>query len=186
MAEAADAVAHEEAISREEIDDVTVLRHEQYALALEDDRAFHRRYMVEASFTDRRGDHQVSADAGIYALDPGRTRALVAMAQLHLNSNPPPVWKLDDDVRFKSRLVSVVIGARVEGMGEHTDVARNGALEEETEPFEISKQPTSVGANGSHCQRRVNEVPNRCSPKSGARPEGWRPGWEVLNHHQAR
>lgn len=57
MAEAADAVAHEEAISREEIDDVTVLRHEQYAPALEDDRAFHRRYMVEASFTDRRGDH---------------------------------------------------------------------------------------------------------------------------------
>ncbi|MSO26502.1 MAG: thiolase family protein [Candidatus Nanopelagicales bacterium] len=78
MAEAADAVAHEEAISREEIDDVTILRHEQYALALDDDRAFHRRYMVEAAFTDRRGDHRVSADAGIYALDPGRTRALVA------------------------------------------------------------------------------------------------------------
>ena len=82
----------------------------------------------------------------------------LGMAQLHLNSNPPPVWKLDDDVRFKSRLVSVVIGARVEGLGEHTDVAQNGTLEEETEPFEISKQPTSVGANGSHCQRRVGAL----------------------------
>jgi acetyl-CoA C-acetyltransferase len=47
---------------------VTALRYEQYARALCDDRAFHRRYMVPVELPARRGERQVvDADMGVHA-----------------------------------------------------------------------------------------------------------------------
>jgi acetyl-CoA C-acetyltransferase len=68
MVETADAVAAEEKVSREEIDDVTALRYEQYARSLADGRAFQRRYMVPVELPAKRGEGKiVDADIGIHA-----------------------------------------------------------------------------------------------------------------------
>jgi acetyl-CoA acetyltransferase family protein len=67
MVDTAEAVAAEERISREEIDDVTALRYEQYARALADDRAFQRRYMVPVDLPAKRGESKVvDSDLGVH------------------------------------------------------------------------------------------------------------------------
>jgi acetyl-CoA acetyltransferase family protein len=68
MIQTAEAVAAEEKISRQEIDDVTALRYEQYARSLADDRAFQRRYMVPVELPAKRGNKTtLDADVGIHA-----------------------------------------------------------------------------------------------------------------------
>jgi acetyl-CoA acetyltransferase len=68
MVDTAEAVAAEERISREEIDEVTTLRYEQYARSLADDRAFQRRYMVPIDLPSKRGEATVlDADVGVHA-----------------------------------------------------------------------------------------------------------------------
>ena len=68
MTRTAEKVAAEAGFTREEIDRVTLLRYEQYERALEDDRAFQRRYMVPVEIPRRKGDPLVvDADAGIHA-----------------------------------------------------------------------------------------------------------------------
>lgn len=68
MIDTAEAVAAEENITREEIDDATALRYEQYARSLADDRAFQRRYMVPIELPARRGEKTViDADVGVHA-----------------------------------------------------------------------------------------------------------------------
>jgi acetyl-CoA C-acetyltransferase len=67
MIQTAEVVAEEEKISREEIDDVTALRYEQYARSLADDRSFQRRYMVPVEIPGRRGQGtSVEADVGVH------------------------------------------------------------------------------------------------------------------------
>ncbi len=67
MVDTAEAVAAEEGISREEIDDATALRYEQYARALADDRAFQRRYMVPIEIPGKRGEtKRIDADVGVH------------------------------------------------------------------------------------------------------------------------
>ncbi|MBI4528592.1 MAG: thiolase family protein [Deltaproteobacteria bacterium] len=67
MLETAENVAQEAGISREELDDLTLLRYEQYQRALADDRAFQRRYMVPVVLESRRGDPTViDTDVGVY------------------------------------------------------------------------------------------------------------------------
>lgn len=62
-----DLVAKEAGIRREELDEVTALRYEQYLRALADDRAFQRRYMVPINIPAKRGESLlVEADLGIY------------------------------------------------------------------------------------------------------------------------
>ena len=66
MLAAGEAVAADAGISRGELDELTALRSDQYAKALADDRAFQRRYMVEAHIPRRRQPPQViDADEGI-------------------------------------------------------------------------------------------------------------------------
>jgi acetyl-CoA acetyltransferase len=66
MLAAGEAVAADAGISRRELDELTALRSDQYAKALADDRAFQRRYMVEAHIPRRRQPPQViDADEGI-------------------------------------------------------------------------------------------------------------------------
>ncbi|MCC6663082.1 MAG: thiolase family protein [Polyangiaceae bacterium] len=68
MIETAENVAKEAGFSKEQQDEVALLRYEQYQAALADDRAFQKRYM--ATVTLRRGKKElgkVEADEGIHA-----------------------------------------------------------------------------------------------------------------------
>ena len=52
---------------RERLDEVTLLRYEQYQAALADDRAFQRRYMVPVTLPARRGEPVViDSDVGVH------------------------------------------------------------------------------------------------------------------------
>jgi len=67
MATTGELVAAEEEISREELDDITALRYEQYQNALENDREFQKRYMVPVAIPRRRGDPIiVDEDSGVF------------------------------------------------------------------------------------------------------------------------
>jgi acetyl-CoA acetyltransferase len=65
MLAAAEAVAGEMGATREELDDLTALRWEQYAASLTDDRAFQRRYQVPVAIPQRKGSLTLDADEGI-------------------------------------------------------------------------------------------------------------------------
>jgi acetyl-CoA acetyltransferase family protein len=68
MVDTAEAVADEAQVTRDEIDEVTLQRYEQYQRALADDRAFQRRYMVPVDIPQRRGDPGVvEEDQGVHA-----------------------------------------------------------------------------------------------------------------------
>ncbi len=66
MLETAERVADLAAITREEIDDLTLLRYEQYRTALAGDRAFQRKFMVPVEVPGRRGAVEVGEDVGVY------------------------------------------------------------------------------------------------------------------------
>ena len=54
-------------MSREDIDEVALMRYQQYQAALADDRAFQRAYMVPVTLPSRRGEPVViEGDVGIY------------------------------------------------------------------------------------------------------------------------
>lgn len=60
-------VASESQISREELDDVTALRYEQYAHALDNDRAFQKRYMVSVPLPAKKGETALlDSDTGVF------------------------------------------------------------------------------------------------------------------------
>lgn len=66
MVGTAEKVAAAAGMTREQLDEVTLLRYEQYQTALADDRAFQRRWMVPAVVPTRRGDPVViDADEGV-------------------------------------------------------------------------------------------------------------------------
>lgn len=62
-------VAAEAGFTRDEADAVAVLRSEQYASALADDRAFQRRYMVPVSIPGKRRSLELDADEGVRPVD---------------------------------------------------------------------------------------------------------------------
>jgi acetyl-CoA C-acetyltransferase len=66
MIETAEAVAAEGGIGREALDELTLMRYEQYLSALADDRAVQRRYFVDAKLEVRKGELVVEEDAGIH------------------------------------------------------------------------------------------------------------------------
>jgi acetyl-CoA acetyltransferase family protein len=66
MLDTAESVAAELGVAREELDEVTALRYEQYARALAEDRRFQRRYMVPVEVPARKGPPSVvEADVGV-------------------------------------------------------------------------------------------------------------------------
>ena len=68
MVDTAEAVAAEAGIERGELDELTLLRYEQYEAALADDRAFQRGWMVPVTVPRRGRDPLViESDEGIYA-----------------------------------------------------------------------------------------------------------------------
>ncbi|WP_370326288.1 thiolase family protein [Euzebya sp.] len=66
MVATAEAVAAEAGMSREQVDEMTLLRYEQYQTALADDRAFQRRYMVPIEIPGRKGTTVIEADEGVF------------------------------------------------------------------------------------------------------------------------
>jgi acetyl-CoA acetyltransferase family protein len=66
MVDTAERVAADAGIGREEIDEVTLIRYDQYGAAIADDRDFQRSYMVEAHVRGRRGPAVVDQDFGIH------------------------------------------------------------------------------------------------------------------------
>ncbi|MGH9115490.1 MAG: thiolase family protein, partial [Acidimicrobiales bacterium] len=65
MLAAGDTVASEAKVSRAELDELAALRSDQYQKSLADDRAFQRRYMVEAHVPGRKAPTVVAADEGV-------------------------------------------------------------------------------------------------------------------------
>jgi len=60
-------VSAEEGITREELDDITAMRYEQYERALENDREFQKRYMVPVTIPRKRKDPiVVDEDSGVF------------------------------------------------------------------------------------------------------------------------
>ncbi|TCK26248.1 thiolase family protein [Pseudonocardia endophytica] len=76
MIAAGEAVATEIAATRSEIDELTALRWQQYTTALDDDRAFQRRYMVPVEIPGKRSTLTVEADEGV------RPKELTSIAKL--------------------------------------------------------------------------------------------------------
>jgi acetyl-CoA acetyltransferase family protein len=67
MVGTAERVAAEAGITREQLDEVALLRNEQYQQALADDRAFQRAYMVPVELPRKRGERVVvDTDVGVY------------------------------------------------------------------------------------------------------------------------
>ncbi len=76
MLAAGEAVAAELGASKDELDDLTILRHEQYERALAHDRAFQRRYQVPVTAKKGKLRFELEADEGIRPLDRGALRKL--------------------------------------------------------------------------------------------------------------
>jgi len=76
MLAAAETVARERGVSREELDDVAALRYQQYQHSLAEDRRFQRAYMVPVELVGRRGNVTVIEDAGIRPVDRESISAL--------------------------------------------------------------------------------------------------------------
>jgi len=70
MVTTAEIVARNAGFTREQSDDLTQLRFDQYQSSLADDRAFQRRYMVSVEVPQRRGSLVVDADDGVHTTTP--------------------------------------------------------------------------------------------------------------------
>jgi acetyl-CoA acetyltransferase len=81
MLAAGEAVAAELGITKAELDDLVILRHEQYDRALANDRAFQRRYQVPVSAGKGKLRVELDADEGIRPLDREAVRKLSPVAQ---------------------------------------------------------------------------------------------------------
>ena len=67
MVATAERVAAEAGLTREQLDEVTLLRYQQYQAALADDRAFQRRYMIPVTLPTRRGEPVgIDGDVGVH------------------------------------------------------------------------------------------------------------------------
>ncbi|HTP70633.1 MAG TPA: thiolase family protein [Burkholderiaceae bacterium] len=76
MVATAEAVAREGAMSRQALDDLTLLRHQQYRSALADDRAIQRRYLQPVVIEQGRSRLAVERDDGVHDTDADALRAL--------------------------------------------------------------------------------------------------------------
>ncbi len=66
MIQTAEAVARDGAITRQDVDELTLLRYEQYVRGLANDRAFQRRWMEPVSITRGKSKILLEADEGVH------------------------------------------------------------------------------------------------------------------------
>ncbi|MEQ8433762.1 MAG: thiolase family protein [Oceanicaulis sp.] len=79
MVDTAENVARRFGVSRADQDDILLLRQQQYDGALENDRAFQRRYMLDLDLPDARFSKStgvLAGDEGVYPSNPEKVRAL--------------------------------------------------------------------------------------------------------------
>jgi acetyl-CoA C-acetyltransferase len=77
MVVTAENVAREGGLSREALDDLTMLRYQQYAASLANDRAIQKRYMQPVRLPGRKGAvREIAADEGIHPYDRENLRSL--------------------------------------------------------------------------------------------------------------
>lgn len=77
MVTTAENVARQGGLSREALDDLTMLRYQQYASSLRDDRAVQKRYLQPVNLPARKGQvHSVDTDQGIHPYDRENLRSL--------------------------------------------------------------------------------------------------------------
>jgi len=76
MVHTAEAVAREGAMSRQALDDLTLLRHQQYQRALADERALQRRYLQPVVIAQGRSRLQVECDEGVHETNAAGLAAL--------------------------------------------------------------------------------------------------------------
>lgn len=76
MLAAAEAVAADMGVSKAELDDLRIMRHEQYQRALAADRQFQRRYQVPVEVLRGKRYVELDADEGVRPLDPAAIRKL--------------------------------------------------------------------------------------------------------------
>lgn len=76
MVATAEAVAREGGFSRQAVDELTLLRYQQYARALDDDRAFQRRTLQPVTIGEGRRRIVVDADEGVHDTGAEALRAL--------------------------------------------------------------------------------------------------------------
>ncbi len=87
MIDTAEGVAQEGGFSREELDALTLLRYEQYARALADDRAFQRRYIQPVVIQKGKQRIEVDSDQGVH---PTRAEDLAALKPVHEGARHTP------------------------------------------------------------------------------------------------
>ena len=68
MIDTAENTARDGGFTREEVDALTMLRHEQYQRALAADRAFQRKYMVDIQVSERKRTITLAEDVGVHPL----------------------------------------------------------------------------------------------------------------------
>ena len=66
MLATAEFTASDGGFTREQADDLTLLRYEQYQRSLANDRAFQRRFMIDVRIPDRRGEIVLTEDEGVF------------------------------------------------------------------------------------------------------------------------
>ena len=87
MIDTAEAVAADGDFSRQALDDLTLLRYEQYQRALADDRAFQRRYMQPVVI--QKGKHRIEVDCD-HGVHPTRAEDLAALQPVHDGARHTP------------------------------------------------------------------------------------------------
>jgi len=139
MIATAEAVAAEAGFTKAEIDDLTLVRYEQYRQALADDRAFQRPWMVPVTIERRRGGPLVvDADEGVH------------------DTTPEALQKL-----------APVTPGGVVSYGSQTHPADGTAGPANSRSVRVSPAswpPASPGWRGAGCRRRRSRPPGRRSP----------------------
>lgn len=119
MIDTAEGVASEGGFSRQDLDDLTLLRYRQYEHALAADRAFQRRYMQPVVIQKGRQRIEVDADQGVH---PTRAEDLAALKPVHEGARHTPGAQTHPADGTAGALVMSVDAARA--MAEGQGVAR--------------------------------------------------------------
>ena len=125
MIDTAEGVAQEGGFTREELDALTLLRYQQYAQALADDRTFQRRYMQPVVIQKGRQRIEVDSDQGVH---PTRAEDLAALKPVHEGARHTPGAQTHPADGTAGALVMSVEAARAMAGGEGVVRLLTGAV----------------------------------------------------------
>lgn len=125
MIDTAEGVAQEGGFTRQDLDDLTLLRYRQYDRALADDRAFQRRYMQPVVIHKGRQRIEVDADQGVH---PTRAENLAALKPVHEGARHTPGAQTHPADGTAGALVMSVEVARAMSKGEGVVQLVSGAV----------------------------------------------------------